>query len=434
MPLILLIALHGLITLTYAALSNSREPLLREQSEANRDIPPRLNITYQLSLLLVRFAIAAVAVTAVENGFVKDLPPDNQHITQVALDILVLTAVGLITFIFGDLVPEAIGSTRADKLGKWVISPIYLLVGLMSPLVTVIVAVSRWLAGVFGSSDKVNVVTEEEIMTMLNTSEKEGGIENAEKEMIYSVLQFGDRLVREVMIPRIDVVAIDIDTTVDEALQTFIENGHSRLPLYEETIDNIKGLLYAKDLLNIMRKENFHTKPLRELMRKAFFVPESKRAELLLKELRHNKIHMAVVVDEYGGTAGIITIEDLLEEIVGDIQDEYDLHEEAEFTQQGPNVYVIDASMSLNDFNDLLEVELPTEESDTLGGFVFTTLGHVPDVGESLEFGNLTLRVETIEGRRLRKIHVVRKVVITADDQQAVSRDPSAAPVQPITE
>lgn len=399
--LVLLIALHALIALAYAALTNSREHYLREQNEAD-EAPPRLDITYQLSLLLVRFAIAGVAITGLGVVLVEQL-----NIQPLLADVLILGLVAIVTLILGDLVPEGVGSANADAIARWVAYPMRVLTFVFSPPVTVILAVSKAIAGVFGGSDMVNMVTEEEIMTMLDTSEKEGAIENEEKEMIVSVLEFGDRLAREVMIPRIDIVAVEIDTPLMDALKAFMDSGHSRVPVYEDTIDEIKGVLYAKDLLNQWGKEP--TKPISELLRKAKFVPESKHASELLKEIRTSKVHMAIVVDEYGGTAGLVTFEDLIEEIIGDIQDEYDVNEEAEYVQNGPDNYTVDGSISLNDFNNLLDVEVSTEESDTLGGFVFTQLGRVPEVGEQIEYESLMMRVESIEGRRIRKVRVIRK-------------------------
>lgn len=426
-PLVVLIVIHALVTLGYAALVNSREPLLREQIETEADAPPRLHITYQLSLLLLRFAIAALAVTTLAQGLASNMHLQNPDFNHLLADIVILLPTALLTLIFGDLVPEAIGSTNADSLARWFIFPTRFLIALLSPLVIAMMAVSKRLANVVGSGDKVSVYTEEEIMTMLDAGEKEGSIENDEKEMIYSVLQFGDKTVREVMIPRIDVMAVSLDTSLDEALTVLLDSGHSRIPVYEESIDNIKGLLYAKDLLRILQS-SANRKPIAELMRKPFFVPESKRADELLAELKSKKVHMAVVVDEYGGTAGIVTFEDLIEEIIGDIQDEYDTNEEQEYIELGPNTYRVDAGISLTDFNDLLEVELPTEESDTLGGFLFAEFGRVPEVGETLEHEPLTLRIESLDGRRIRKVHVTRKVVQPESAVEIASEEPVTRP------
>lgn len=425
--LLLLIVLHALITLAYAALTNTRKPLLREQIESGADSPPRLHITYQFTLLLVRFGIAATAVTGLSMGLADRL---NISLNDMALanflaDFVVLLPTALVTLVLGDLVPEAVGSTQADELAPWVVSPVRLLIGLFSPVVGGMLVFSKNLASLFGGRDKVNVVTEEELMTMLDASEKEGSIENEEKEMIYSVLEFGDKVVSEIMVPRIDIVALDIDTPLEAALPIFIQSGHSRIPVYEESVDHIKGLLYAKDLLNFLGCTP--PKPIREILRPAFFVPESQRAEILLTQLRSKKIHIALVVDEYGGIAGLVTIEDLIEEIIGDIQDEYDVNEEAEYVQQGPNTYLIDAGISLSDFNNELDVAYSTDDSNTLGGFLFNFFGRVPEVGETIEHGGLTLRVNSLDGRRIRKVLVIRKVAPALEGESQPALKPQTA-------
>ncbi len=436
--LLLLILLHGLVALAYAALTNSRQSLLRDQIESDTDAPPRLHITYQLSLILIQFTIATVAITTVGQSLAGRLSANMQDfeadLARAAACILVLLPTAFFTLVLGDLVPGAVGTTSADRIAPSAMPLMRGLIILLSPIVTLMIALSQVLASAFGSDKMVNTYTEEEIMTLLDAGEKEGTIENEEKEMIYSVLQFGEKLVREVMVPRIDMVAMDIETPLDEALAAFVDNGHSRIPVYEDSIDNIKGLLYAKDMLNVLRSQPRSSKPISEIMRKAFFVPESKRADILLKELKAGKIHMAIVVDEYGGTAGMVTIEDLIEEIIGDIQDEYDLHEEADFVQHNPNEYTVDASMNLSDFNNMLEVELPTEDNDTLGGFIFTQLGHVPEVGERVEYHNLLLRIEAIDGRRIRKVHVTRRTPPPENTAENVNNsDPKTHP-QTVTE
>jgi putative hemolysin len=205
------------------------------------------------------------------------------------------------------------------------------------------------------------------------------------------------------------------------ALGKFIETGHSRIPIYAEKIDSIKGLLYAKDLLTMWHNGGPKIESIADIVRPVYFVPEDKRADLVLKEMQAGKIHFAVVVDEYGGTAGIVTIENLIEEIIGDIQDEYDPDEEDEFIKQGEHEYMIDASMDLDDMNELLDVNLPTEENDTLGGFIYSQLGRVPTVGEVIDDTerNLMMRVESVDGRRIRKVHVTRIAKSETDDEDA---------------
>jgi putative hemolysin len=427
--ILILVALHAVITLAYAALTNSREHKLREQTEQGADLPPRLHLTYQISILLVRFGIAAVAATGLGGWLMNSLSIADPVLERAVAYIAVLLPTALVTLILGDFVPEAIGSTGADGIAPWAVYPMRLLNALFSPVTSLMLSLSKSLASAFGSGNMVNVFTEEEIMTMLDASEKEGTIESDEKEMLYSVLEFGDTLVSEVMIPRIDIVAIDIDTPLDEALKAFIDSGHSRIPVYEESIDNVKGLLYAKDMLNYWGKQNGEVKLIREIMRKASFVPESKRADELMQDLRSSKIHMVIVVDEYGGTAGLVTFEDLIEEIVGDIQDEYDINEEADYVKVGPDAYLVDASMNLDDFNDVLEVELPTEDSNTLGGFLFAQFGRVPEVGETIEYDNLTLMIDTIEGRRIRKVRVIRKSAPVENGSESINNNLAPQPV-----
>lgn len=415
--LLLLIALKAIIVLAYTALTNIRQPHIREQAEEGDPKAKRvlnlnenftqLTITYQLSMLLIHVAIAAVVTVGIAQPFgVANAATPPALIYAVVLGITIV-----VVLLLGDILPESLGTAYADGLAPWAAYPIALLMLLLRPIVLVIIALGRLFAQMFGSKDMAAAVTEEEIMTLVDAGQKEGTIEHEEKEMIFSVLQFGELLAYEIMIPRMDMVALDIDTPFEEALAKFIETGHSRIPVYRDNIDNIEGLLYAKDLLTLWHNGTPKPQSIRDLMRKAHFVPESKRADLLLKEMQASKIHMAIVVDEYGGTAGLLTIEDLIEEIVGDIQDEYDLHEEAEYSQQGPGEYLIDGGMNLGDVNDLLKTELPTEDSSTLGGYIYSALGHVPAVGEVIDDDehNLVMRIDSVDGRRIRKVHVMLK-------------------------
>jgi len=264
----------------------------------------------------------------------------------------------------------------------------------------------------------VNTVTEEEILSLVTEGNTDGTIQDNERQMIFSVLQLDQTNVREVMTPRIDIIAVDVHTPLSEAMNEFISSGFSRLPVFEENIDNIVGLLYAKDLLNLWRvggMENGRT--VRDLVRPAHFVPETKLASELLRELQNRKVHMAIVVDEYGGTSGLVTIENLIEEIVGDIQDEYDINEEDEYEVDTDGIYTVDASMDLDDFNELLDVDLEAPETDTLGGYIYMRLGHVPDEGEVIDTDELTLTVLSIDGRRIRKVQVEHKEIVDTESE-----------------
>lgn len=408
-----LIALHALLTAGHAALMNTRQTGLREQADAGStrarqildlvDARTQLTMTYTLCRTLLRFGIAMLATV----WLVLPFYTANEN---PVLGYALVIGFALVTYVLGDTVAEGIGSARSESLARMAVLPLRLVVTLFSPLTSLLLLISRFLAGIVGSSDKINKVTEEEIMTLVSAGHTGGTIEEEEKDMIYSVLQLDETWAREVMTPRMDIVALDAETSIEDALDAFIDSGFSRIPIYEENIDNIVGLLYAKDLLNIWRKgSGVVSQNIRDLARQAYFVPETKPADELLRELQDRNIHMAIVVDEYGGTSGLVTIENLIEEIVGDIRDEYDLHEEKEYTQNSDSDYVIDGSMDIDDVNDLLGIHLNNADTDTLGGFIYMTLGRVPQVGDIIETSQVRLRVGSLDGRRIRKVEVTLK-------------------------
>ena len=269
-------------------------------------------------------------------------------------------------------------------------------------------------------SDEVAVsVTEDDLKTLVDTSEEEGGIEHDERRMIYSIFQFGETLTREIMVPRIDVLTIDVHTSLPDAVDAFLQSGHSRIPVYEETIDNILGLLYAKDLLRVWREGN-HLDSLRDLLRPAYFVPEAKTIDELLTEMQSQRVHMAVVVDEYGGMAGLVTLEDIIEEIFGEIQDEYDQGEQSPYQVTKDGDYLFLGGVDLDDFNDVMGCRLPTDEADTLAGHIYSQLGHVPNAGESVQKNNLLLTVEEVSAQR---IQTVRAQWLSPDAQEEEGND-----------
>lgn len=250
-------------------------------------------------------------------------------------------------------------------------------------------------------------VTAEELKTWAAAANETGGLEPEERRMIQSIFEFGDILCREVMVPRMDVRSLDVNTTVSDAINAFIRTGHSRIPVYENDLDTIVGILYAKDLLqhtdNLSRQ-----KPLAGLVRTAFFVPETKKVDELLREMQERSIHIAMVVDEYGGLAGLITLEDILEEIIGEIRDEYDPAEEQPYQQLGDGYYLVQGWMNLDEFNSVFETHLTRDLAETIGGVVVAILGKVPVGGEQVELENWLVHVEQVSGRRIRKLHLHR--------------------------
>jgi CBS domain containing-hemolysin-like protein len=229
-------------------------------------------------------------------------------------------------------------------------------------------------------------------------------IKEEEREMIRGIVALGDTSVKSIMIPRTDVVAADIDVPFREIVSLIVKTGHTRVPVYERTIDNVIGFFYAKDLLSVLLKRS-DSVDVRKFLRPVHFVPEGKMVDELLKDFRKKRVHIAVVVDEYGGMAGIVCLEDVLEQIVGDIQDEYDDEEES-IRLQGPGSYLCDARTMIEDLNEVLGVRLPSESSETVGGLVFNLFGRVPKTGDAISFEGVRFRIEKMEGRKLKEIGV----------------------------
>jgi len=418
-----LMALHALLAAAKSAFSSARRGRLRQMAEENiprarraahlaEDASQLLGTIYLGKALVMTTAItvAALSLIAPLGSALADAGLPKTWANALAL-LLIVGALAAVELVLGRLVPEAIAAAQPEHWALQLARPVQVLRTLLWPLVRLLVWVSNHLAAPFGGLplSGVALITEEEIKTLVDAGEEEGVIAEDEKAMIYSIFEFGDTRAREVMVPRIDLIALDVDTSLQEALDVVVEAGHSRIPIYERTVDHIVGLLYAKDLLVRLREQGAEP-PLREILRPAYFVPETKKVDDLLREMQQRRVHMAIVVDEYGGTAGLVTVEDILEEIVGEIQDEYDA-EEPVFEQISDNEYLLDARMDLDDVNYLLGTELPTESGDTLGGLIYSSLGKVPTPGEQLHIDGLTIEVLTVAGRRIRKVRVCREQV-----------------------
>jgi putative hemolysin len=283
----------------------------------------------------------------------------------------------------------------------------------LSPLLVLPLAISRRRGEV---QEPVSTVTEAELKSMVDAGHEGGVLQGDERQMIYSIFELGDTLVREIMLPRIYINALEISTPLSTAVDALIKFGHSRLPVYSESIDNILGLLYAKDLLKVWRRGE-PINSLKDLLRPATFIPEAKKVDELLEEMQAGHMHMAMVVDEYGGIAGLVTLEDIFEEIVGEIQDEYDQSEEAPYIQVGEGEYVFQGRVDLRDFNEVMGSHLPTEETETLGGFIYEQVGRVPTGGESLQVGDIILTIEQVTGRRIRKVRAKKQPQVTQEEQ-----------------
>jgi CBS domain containing-hemolysin-like protein len=353
-----------------------------------------------LSTILVVNSVAVIVASSMTTVLALRFIPDYGELIGTIL-------ISLVVLIFCEITPKTAAVQNPIRWARALVTPVRVAAWLLHPLVVTLSAITNSLVRLLGGQIKHRgpFVTEEELRLLVNVGEEEGVLEEGETDMIHSIFEFADTTVREVMIPRIDMVTLESDATVDEAVDVALQGGFSRIPVYEETIDNIIGVLFTKDMLKQLR-EDHNSLPIRELVRPAYFVPETKKLDDLLREIRQ-RTHMAIVVDEYGSVAGLVTIEDLVEEIVGDIQDEYD-REENLFEQVTQYEYIFDAKINLDEFNELMDADLKSEDYDTLGGFLLAQLDKIPVPGDTITHENLTFTVLTTRGLRITKVKVER--------------------------
>jgi CBS domain containing-hemolysin-like protein len=314
----------------------------------------------------------------------------------------------LVVLVFCEVTPKNAAVRNAETWARGLVPLIAGVAWILRPVTALINTISAAIMRLFGipMEHLGPSVTEDELRLLVNVGEEEGVFEEGERTMIHHIFELSDTTVREVMVPRIDMVTLPAETPIARAVDIITQGGQSRIPVYEETIDNIIGVLYAKDILPQLQANHQQT-PVRNIVRPAYFVPESKKLDDLLHELQNLRVHMAIVLDEYGSVVGLVTIEDLVEEIIGDIQDEYD-REEREYEHLSDGSYVVAAKMNIDDFNELLGIELEAgEEYDTIGGFMITMLDKIPSVGDIVTTDDVTLTVLATRGRRITKIQAV---------------------------
>ncbi|CAN5744028.1 hemolysin family protein [soil metagenome] len=375
--------------------------------------PSRFLAVIQIGITFIGFLAAAYAganLAVALQPVIAGVAPLAEQAGVIAL-LLVTAFVSLVTIVFGELVPKRLALAHAERYALLVSRPVILLGRILGPLVSVLTAITNATTRVLGVREiDENRLTSDEIRILVERGGEQGVIEAEEEQMIGAVLELGQRRVHEVMVPRIDIAALAAEAPLDELVDTIVREGHSRIPVYEESIDNVIGILYAKDLLPYLKGVD-HPPPTRTLLRTPLFVPESMTIDDLLHSLQRRKVHIAIVLDEYGGTAGLVTIEDLIEEIVGEIQDEYDV-EEPMIEPLSESEARIDGRASVDDLAEHFDISLngsDREEYDTVGGLVYHHIGGVPKVGDKVEIdGTLSLTVESTDGRRVGKVLAVR--------------------------
>lgn len=433
-----LILVNGIFAMAEAAFLSVRrtriEQLVEEGRRSARIVaemlaePTRTLSTIQVGItfvsLLTAGAAADVAVRPLAQWLRETIRGGmtSTYANLVAF-VIVMVAVSFLTLVLGEITPKSLAVQKAEPIVLAAAYPLRALQVIAGPVVAIVTKASDLIVRPLGGKATFHptAMSQEELKLMVEQSEEYGVIEPEEKEMIHSIFEFSDTPVRRVMTPRLDITAVPADSSLLELISAVTESGHSRIPVYDGDLDQIVGVVHVKDVIEHVAEPQVHT--VRDYMRAPYFVPESKRVDDLLADFRRTKNHLAIVRDEYGTVTGVVTIEDLLEEIVGEIQDEYDT-EEPELAQVDPSTVIADGRMPLEDFNERMGSELPSEEADTVGGFVFGLLGHQPAEGEEVTWDGLEFRVQKTDGRRIQKVLVKRIEAPSPRDEESPEKGP----------
>ena len=368
--------------------------LLKKWLKSPNEILTGMLLGNNIVNILASSIATAIAINRMGNS------PRSLAIVTGVMTILIL--------IFGEITPKIMAKNNSKWFSKLVMGPMYYFGLLMKPIVKILMWTSILIGRILGVEVKSEnlMFTEEDLISFVNVGEAEGIIEEEEKEMIHSIVGLGETNAKEIMTPRTSMFAVEGNKTLNDIWIEMIEVGFSRIPVYEETIDNIIGVLYTKDVLNYLKEHSTETK-VKDLVREAYFVPETKSIIEILKEFKSKKVHIAIVLDEYGGIGGVVTIEDLLEEIVGEIRDEFDNEEEESIKEIDENRYEIDAMLDIETINKSLSIELPTSDDyESLGGLMMSELGKIPSIGDIVEFEDVKLIVVEVEKMRVSKVEI----------------------------
>jgi len=418
--ILLLILVNGFFVAAEIAFVSVRRTRLDELAEAGdrrakraqrlmRD-PGRFLAVIQVAITFLgalASAVAAVSIVTFVAEPLRGIALLADQADTIAL-LLVTFVVSVVSIVLDELIPKGFALANPDRIALAVSGPITLFAKIVSPLVGVLVALTKLISKPFGiDPTRTPELSAAEIRLIVEQGSQQGVLEAEEEQMISAVMSLSDSKLHEVMVPRIDIVAIDQDASFDDAVTLVLTEGHSRTPLYKESVDHIVGILYAKDLLRIIAAGGPRPR-LRDIMRPALFVPESQSVDDLLHELQRRRVHMAIVLDEYGGTAGLVTIEDLLEEIVGEIQDEFDEEEPMKVLVRDGEA-ILDGRADIDQLGELVDPPLELEddeEYDTVGGFVYHRIGRVPVVGDRVAVAPFAITVIKVTGRRVGKVRV----------------------------
>lgn len=419
--LILLNAYFAATEIAFISLNDAK--IERDAKDGNKKAKQILNMLKSPSKFLATIQIGITLAGFLSSAFASDAFADklapilNNWIPAISLDIwraisiIIITMIlSFFTLVFGELVPKRLAMKYYEKISYATIGVIRAISVITAPFVKLLTASTNMVSKIFGVGEtEEEVVTEEEIKMMIAEGEEKGTIEKGEQQLLNNVFEFNDIIVSEVMTPRTDMYAIDINDNIEELLEQIDEYKYSRIPVYEENIDDIKGILFVKDILKPLKnKEKINIK---KIMREPYFVPESKDIDELFKEMQQNKVQMAIVIDEYGGTAGLITMEDIIEELVGNIFDEYD-DEEIDVKKIDDNTYIVSGLLTSYELKKIFDIELPEGDYETLSGYLLEKLGRIPDENEHpvIEDEELTYKVEEMEDKRIKYVKVCKNM------------------------
>ena len=407
MTLYVVLLVVGLLLAAFAAAAETSltsvsrlrmRSLAEEGSERARRVVALHNDPNGYLSTILTLNTAAVTVTTASATLLA--LRDGGHVS----DALVTGLLTVFLLVFCEIAPKQLALRYNERFALSLAGPVALLTTALRPVVVVLTSVATWLVRATARGQVPRpFVTEEELRLLMVVGEQQGVVEQEERQMMLGVLEMTDKPVREIMVPRVDVIGAEADKTVAEVIELIMEHGHSRIPVYEETIDNIVGVVYAKDLL---RHRDGRDRTVKSLAREAYFTPEAKRVGELLHEMQVRSVHIAIVVDEYGGTAGIVTMEDLFEEIVGPIRDEYDIAEEEEVHFLSDRDVRLSARVSVDDVRELLHLDMPETDADSIGGLVYELVGDIPKEGATVQVGEARLTVETVRRQSIRTVRI----------------------------
>lgn len=403
------IILIFIILILFSAFFSGTETAYFNVKTHRENVPPNVvsllnNPRKLLVSLLTGNTFVNIAIASLAANLTHEYAQENQR-SETALILIEVLVVSVVVLIFGEIFPKLVAIRNSEKFAEKVYLPLKFILFILSPITLIFHTISKLITKLLPIQKEKIFDSEEELKILTELGEEAGTLQEEESDMIQSIFEFNEKNVREIMTPRVDMVALNSTASIDEAMDMVTDKQFSKIPVFKENIDNIKGIIYAKDLLPYLTGSR-HNIPLTSISREPFFVPETKLIDDLMKDFRYKKTNVAIVVDEWGGTSGLITLEDIVEEVLGEIRDPYD-KEESPIVPQKDNTFIVDAKISIYDYEEEFEIEFPEDrEYDTLGGYILDVIGDIPKVEQQTQYLNHHFTMKKLDGNRIGKVHV----------------------------